>query len=87
MALCYKLEGQEGFCGPIPIDREAQGIQDVSVRTARASGLMKTSLAFDVSTTRTGEPAVVLHSGVQVSSSSCCSFSRILSFGTRLTLH
>ncbi len=66
MALCYKLEGQDGFCGPRPLDKEAHGMQDVAVRTARASGLTRTHLAFSVSSMCTGEPTVLLHSGVQV---------------------
>lgn len=66
MALCYKLEGQDGFCGPVPLDTEANGMQDVAVRTARASGMTRTHLAFSLSSMRTGEPIVMLHSGVQV---------------------
>ncbi len=66
MAVYYKLDGQEGVCGPLSIDRESHGMQEVAVRTARSSGLTRIHLAFDVSSMRNGEPAVVLHSGVQV---------------------
>lgn len=66
MALCYKLEGQDGFCGPLPLDKETHGMHDVAVCTARASGLTRTHLAFSVSSMRTVEPTVTLHSGVQV---------------------
>jgi hypothetical protein len=43
-------------------------MHEVAVRTARSSGLTRLRLAFDVSSMRSGEPAVVLHSGVQVRS-------------------
>ena len=68
MALYYKLDGQEGVCGPLPIDRETHGMHEVAVRTARSSGLTRLRLAFDVNSMRSGEPSVVLHSGVQVRS-------------------
>jgi hypothetical protein len=66
MMLYFKLAGQEGVCGPLPMDAASQGLSVVSVRPPRSSTLYRTHLAFHVSSPGSAERGVVLHSGIQV---------------------
>lgn len=68
MVMYYKMEGQDSFCGPLSIEASAQGVQLVPMRTARASGVSTTHLAYQVCSPSGGERRLLLHSAIQVRS-------------------
>ena len=64
-ALLFRLDSQEGHCGPISLDGEASQLQSITVRAQRIPAAAQ--VACEVVRQQTGDSIIVLlHSGIQV---------------------